>query len=465
MNTPEQPLTLPDRPNPSLLGAPRSFSLVMALLAALLASATSAHSGLKGVGTGLDPINSYSTPPHLPAAINNLQGSHGITWWYNWAYEKRGSQGNGDYIPMVWGYWEWNDFLSQLNTAATTSGASAVLTFNEPEFDFQSGLTVDEVMALWPTIQNACRANGKRIGSPAVGDGPESDAWLDNFMAQLNANGYEVDFLSVHPYQKGPDPTAAKDKLVNRLAKIYDKHRKPIWVTEIALADWSQTNPYYDQATQATFARLVINALETLPYVERYAWYQAAPSESVNGITAYGLATCTSSGALTQVGTSWRDNWGTGNWFGNPGLESAYSTWSPWQVWSPNGTASAAYMGKNEPPAAHTGMYYGAIARSTPHFAVVYQNVTGLPGGSYTVGAWVKSSGGQANCRMYVKKHANANGSDELSYWIPTTSTWTWIQIPNIPVSTGNIEIGFLQSTSSNGNRWMNFDDVAIWKN
>jgi len=440
------------------------------VLAIALIGVKPACAGLKGVGTGLvwDSNDNLITPPYLPAAINNLQGAHGITWWYNWSIAKNGSKGNGEFIPMVWKYYP-ASYQADVNTAATTPGASAVLAFNEPEVVGQAQMTVDAAITNWPTFQAACIANGKRIGSPAVGDSVDGHKWIDDFMAEIIRLNYRVDFICFHPYQSGTTPVEAKDKLVNKLAALYDRHKKPIWVTEIAMADWQQGwGRYYDQATQATFARLAINAMETLPYVERYAWYEATPIETYTDIfdntyTSTGLATTTSSGTLTQVGTSWRDNWGSGNWFTNPGFENGF-TMSPWLTWSNNGTASAAHIALAAAPAAHTGMYLGTIYSPNPYFAVLYQNATGLPNGSYSVGAWVNSGGGQDNSYFYVKRFSNLYGTDEIKRWIPANSNWNWIQISNIPVSTGRLEIGFVGSSNSGG-KWMNVDDTAFWKN
>jgi len=253
------------------------------LLAAL---APGAFAGMKGVGT--------NPGSYLPAAINNLN----VSWWYNWASSKNGASGNGEYIPMFWGASNVN--TNELN-AAGASGATAVFTFNEPDNPGQSNMSVAQAISLWPQIQTMAKAHHMLIGAPSAGNYAPG-GWLDQFLQQARSKGYEVDFINLHPYVGDSTVAASVTDLQNKLVSAHNYFNLPIWITEYAMADFSRSgDPYFGQATEAQYATQSVAMLHTLPYVQRYAWLAAIPS--IGGYTD--TATCTSTGANTQVGVAY----------------------------------------------------------------------------------------------------------------------------------------------------------------
>jgi hypothetical protein len=84
------------------------------------------------------------------------------------------------------------------------------------------------------------------------------------------------------------------------------------------------------------------------------------------------------------------------------------------------------------------------------------QNVT-LPDGSYTLKAWIRSSGGQRVARLYAAGHGGAT----LALALPDQlAQWTEVTLPGIQVTTGSVQIG-VYSEGKEGD-WLSLDDVSL---
>jgi hypothetical protein len=150
-------------------------------------------------------------------------------------------------------------------------------------------------------------ATSLRLGSPAPADDPtKSGSWLEQFMQGVAAKGYRVDFICVHWYQNTGNVDNDLASLKSFLQSTYTKFGKPIWLTEFALIDFS-TWPgiYLTPDKEAEFAKKAILMLETLPYVERYAWFSLPSWTSVNANSTTNLYK--DDGSPTIVGVAYRD--------------------------------------------------------------------------------------------------------------------------------------------------------------
>jgi hypothetical protein len=85
------------------------------------------------------------------------------------------------------------------------------------------------------------------------------------------------------------------------------------------------------------------------------------------------------------------------------------------------------------------------------------QTTKGLDNGTYTVKAYARSSGGQANAYMEVRDFGGALTSVN----IPVTNTWTEITISNVNVTNGQALIGFYVD-STTGTQWVDLDNVRL---
>ncbi|MFF8171846.1 glycosyl hydrolase [Streptomyces chartreusis] len=128
-----------------------------------------------------------------------------------------------------------------------------LLGFNEPDRSDQAHMAVKEALGLWPRLEST----GMRLSAPAVATGGDvAGGWLDRFMKGATARDYKVDFIPLHWYGADFDATRATAQLRSYLQAVHQRHKKPIWLTEYALIDFTNGTPRYPtKAQQATFVK------------------------------------------------------------------------------------------------------------------------------------------------------------------------------------------------------------------
>ncbi|WP_063780827.1 glycosyl hydrolase [Nonomuraea sp. SBT364] len=193
----------------------------------------------------------------------------GATWFYDWSANGAKSDGM-EYVPMVWnGAAATPAAVSELTAGREQGRYRHLLGFNEPDLADQAGMTVTEALDAWPALQST----GLTLGSPAPAN--YWSGWLDEFMTGARQRGYRVDFIALHIYPDWTNPGAIEE-VRGTLADAWNKWRKPIWLTEIGTVDTSAWKPMYGTPTHAradNFLQKLVPLLESLPYVERYAWF------------------------------------------------------------------------------------------------------------------------------------------------------------------------------------------------
>ncbi|GAA0592702.1 RNA polymerase [Kribbella sandramycini] len=208
----------------------------------------------------------------------------GASWYYTWAVNPQGiaTPPGVEFVPMIWG----RGSVTPGALAEAKANGTTLLGFNEPDMAGQANMTVQQALDLWPQLQST----GMRLGAPAVAFGGDTPGgWLDRFMAGAAQRGYRVDFIPIHWY--GSDfSAAATGHLESYLNAVYNRYRKPIWLTEYALTDWSTgTARYPTQAQQVDFINRSSAMLKSKSYVERFSWFtlntQVAPTGLCNGGT------------------------------------------------------------------------------------------------------------------------------------------------------------------------------------
>lgn len=215
-------------------------------------------------------------------------------WYHTWASNTQGitAPAGVEFVPMIWGPGSVTDAeLNQAKALGTT-----LLGFNEPDMAGQANMTVERALDLWPRLQ----ATGMRLGAPAVAfGGDQPGGWLDRFMSGAAARGYRVDFIPLHWY--GSDfSSAATGHLRGYLQAVHDRYRKPVWLTEYALIDFTGSVPRYpSQAEQSDFIRNSTAMLQSLSFVERYSWFTLSTSTSPTGL--YTGTTANTSGAAYRA--------------------------------------------------------------------------------------------------------------------------------------------------------------------
>ncbi|MEC0232126.1 glycoside hydrolase [Paenibacillus alba] len=148
---------------------------------------------------------------------------------------------------------------------------------------------------------------------------------------------------------------------------------------------------------------------------------------------------------------------GTDNLVQNPDFETGSAGQFPpgWITWGGDYKGTHLDADYTQAGGLSGGSKEGVHYRTIPYTVYTSQN-TSLPNGTYTLNAYVRSSGGQSQARMVAKNYGGA----ELSMNIPANPTYTQISIPNIHVSNGNVEIGFY--SVANGGNWIAFDNVTL---
>lgn len=110
------------------------------------------------------------------------------------------------------------------------------------------------------------------------------------------------------------DPVGATAALQAYLQAYHITYQRNVWLTEWALADfgddannYSWTFATYDQ--QVAFMQLAVPMLNSLSFVERYAWYALFPDQIYDGRSGQALNTaslCFSNGSATPTGLAYQ---------------------------------------------------------------------------------------------------------------------------------------------------------------
>ncbi|GIJ44270.1 RNA polymerase [Virgisporangium aliadipatigenens] len=218
-----------------------------------------------------------------------------VSWYYNWSPNRTKTNSNPgvEFVPMIWGAANVN--ASTLN--AVKGQGTHLLGFNEPDFKEQANMSPEKALELWPQLQGT----GMRLGSPSVAfGGDRAGGWLDTFMNGANARGYRVDFITLHWYG-GDFSAAAVGQLRGYIEAVYNRYRKPIWLTEFALMRFESSGAVVPtQAQQVAFVKGATAMLQSLSYVERYAWF-SLPAKEANSTGLYSSGSTT-----TEVGAAYR---------------------------------------------------------------------------------------------------------------------------------------------------------------
>jgi hypothetical protein len=180
-------------------------------------------------------------------------------WRYDWDNGVSSTQ-DIEYVPMR-SKSNWPDYANINNK----QNSMHVLGFNEPDKADQANMTVTDAIAQWPELM----ASGLRLGAPASSDASTGLDWVYNFIDRADALNYRVDYVAVHYYKGG----WTASQLYNWLKGIYDRTRRPIWVTEWNNgANW--TTPTPTLAENATAINSFMDIMNNAFFVERYSIFQ-----------------------------------------------------------------------------------------------------------------------------------------------------------------------------------------------
>ncbi len=228
-----------------------------------------------------------------PGVIDEL----GCGWFYNWRPQRKPGEEKveAEFVPMIW---DEKDVTEEVLAGVKAGGHSALLGFNEPDSRGQANMSVELAIELWPRLMET----NLRLGSPGTTQG---NKWLDEFMEEADRRGYRVDFICLHWYGDITKPDAVEE--VGRyVTKYWERYKRPIWLTEFSGANWKWcTRGPVTFEDNARFARKAAALLESLPFVERYAWFASNTTPNWGIYATTGLYH--SADEITVVGIAYRE--------------------------------------------------------------------------------------------------------------------------------------------------------------
>ncbi|KAF8665251.1 hypothetical protein AX16_000273 [Volvariella volvacea WC 439] len=189
--------------------------------------------------------------------LNANQTRSLISWQYDWANSPPNylATSNIQYIPMQWGSGNIADFIDKVKA----SGAKEILGFNEPDYVNEANMQPAEAAALWMQYIEPLKESGVRLGAPAVTASGTGRPWLVQFLAACS--NCTIDFIPFHWYGTGVEA------FYNYLWEMHGQFPDhPLWVTEFA--DTSD-----DDAEVLNFLNATTTYMDTLDWIERYAWF------------------------------------------------------------------------------------------------------------------------------------------------------------------------------------------------
>lgn len=207
------------------------------------------------------------------------------SWYYRWWHDIPASAAGAiaDFVPLIKFYSTPQNLQNKLDIINGFADVDTVLVLNEPERPDQSDVTVADAIGFWPQVQSNLPTH--KLVSPGVSDNAAGQAWLTDFMNQveaLNANAdpsddLRVDSVAFHWYGASSpnNPAGAAANFLNRVDWYHTTFNRPVWITEFAMHDWEgdDTDAAMIQAN-ADFLEIVIPELENRSYVEAYSFYQ-----------------------------------------------------------------------------------------------------------------------------------------------------------------------------------------------
>ncbi|MET7782882.1 glycoside hydrolase family protein [Streptomyces mirabilis] len=201
--------------------------------------------------------------------VTKALANSNVGWFYTWSSGKGGIKPprGVEFVPMIHD----KGSVTKKELDQAKKQGSTLLGFNEPDRPDQANMTVDQALDLWPRLQST----GLRLGAPAVATGGDvAGGWLDRFMKGAAARHYRVDFIPLHWYGADFNSRRATGQLRSYIEAVHRRYKKPIWLTEYGLTDFSSGTPRYPtKAQQAAFVKKSTAMLQHLSYVRRYAWF------------------------------------------------------------------------------------------------------------------------------------------------------------------------------------------------
>jgi hypothetical protein len=282
--------TTSETPSSTYVATTFATSAASSSVASVASSSTSSAVTSASTSTGRRGL-SYNDASLTEA----FSGSSEVGWAYNWGATSDDLTGDFEYIPMLWGLTDsltsaWADAVS----TAVAAGSSHLLAFNEP--DLQSDISSADAATGYKTYMNPYTSQAK-LGAPAVTNGgsPMGLTWLEAFIADCNDECI-IDFVPIHWYDTATNYVYFKEYIQE--AYVAGGNRT-LWITEFGATGTADE--------QNTFLEVVLPWLDSLDYVERYAYFMCADDSLISGTSLSTLGSTYSSYTSTTISASIAD--------------------------------------------------------------------------------------------------------------------------------------------------------------
>lgn len=233
-----------------------------------------------GAAPAATPIGKRGLCANEPSSADLQALGPGVTWWYNWHYETpAASPGSSpDFLPMVW-----NAGPERIAGAdrflSAHPGTRALLVLNEPNLSRQANLDPAAAAAAWPALAALARKHHVPLIGPHMAisaPGNETVNGWDDAQKKTRNLSYMTDYLDV--FFRHVDPATVDGiglhaygnlgELKWAVKTLYERYKKPVWVTEFA--QWSAPN----DAARLDYLISAVDFLERSPQVAAYAWFK-----------------------------------------------------------------------------------------------------------------------------------------------------------------------------------------------
>ncbi len=203
-------------------------------------------------------------------------------WNYSWGSQRIAQQPEDlEFMPMTWGAWSnegfAKDIAKNIKPQIEAGQAKRILGFNEPDKKEQANMPYQAALKYWPMLEEL----GLPLCSPACAN-PLSDidestqgvrgTWMRDFMREADKRNYRIDYIGVHWYGS----TNARS-FKERMVQVYEAYgRRPLLISEFAVADWNAKRPEDNQHQRADvlkFMKDVIPWMEKQNWIAGYCWF------------------------------------------------------------------------------------------------------------------------------------------------------------------------------------------------
>ncbi|KAI0354069.1 hypothetical protein OH77DRAFT_538003 [Trametes cingulata] len=219
------------------------------------------------------------------ASLTKSFTSSQVSWAYNWDSAYQGSLPAGvNYFPMLFSAAPDHSTQWEANAkAAIAKGSTHLLFINEPDLSSQANTSPQDAAKQWMQFMQPFAGQATLV-SPAITNGapPMGTGWMDDFLAECDKLGCQVDAIAAHIYDSATNIAYYKQYITD----LGTRYKRPVLITEFGASGTVEQ--------QQQFLQTMIPFLNGLDSVTHYAWFMTAVGNLVNA-----------DGSLTPLGQTY----------------------------------------------------------------------------------------------------------------------------------------------------------------